>query len=36
MDESGIRSPTLQAVINDLYNDYLHAAMDAMRSGLAA
>ena len=36
MDASGIHSKTLQAVINDLFNDYLHAAMDAMRSGLAA
>lgn len=36
LDTSGIHSPTLQAVITDLYRDYLYAAMDAMRSGLAA
>lgn len=36
LDDSGIRSPTLQAIVTDLYNDYLHAALDAMRSGLAA
>lgn len=35
LDTSRIHSPALQAVITDLYKDYLHAAIDAMRSGLA-
>jgi hypothetical protein len=36
LDESGIQKPVLKAIFIDLYKDYLHAAMDAMRTGLAA
>ena len=36
LDESGVRKPVLKAVITDLYRDYLHTAMDAMRAGVAA
>jgi hypothetical protein len=34
--ENGIRSRVLQELFVDLYNDYLHAALDAMRVGIAA
>ena len=36
LHESGIRSPVLQSILADLYRDYLHTALDAMRSGIAA
>ena len=36
LDASGIRKPVLKAILADLYRDYLHTAMDAMRSGVAA
>lgn len=36
LDASGIQIPLLQAIFVDLYKDYLHTAMDAMRTGLAA
>lgn len=36
LDTAGIHSRALRTVVTDLYNDYLHAAMDAMSSGLAA
>ena len=32
----GIRSRALQQLFLDLYNDYLHTAIEAMRSGIAA
>ena len=35
-DASGIRAPVLKAILSDLYRDYLHSAIDAMRSGVAA
>jgi hypothetical protein len=34
--ESGIRSKVFQGLFSDLYADYLHAAVEAMQSGLAA
>lgn len=34
--ENGIRSRVLQELFVDLYNDYLHVAMDAMRTGIVA
>ena len=36
LDASGIRKPVLKAILADLYRDYLHTAMDAMRAGVAA
>ena len=36
LDASGIQKPVLKAVFADLYTDYLHTAMDAMRAGVAA
>ena len=36
LDASGIRNPTLKAIFADLYVNYLHAALDAMRTGVAA
>lgn len=36
LDASGIRKPVLKAVFADLYRDYLHTAMEAMRAGTAA
>jgi hypothetical protein len=36
LQEGGIRKPTFQALIVDLYRDFLHTAMEAMRDGLAA
>lgn len=36
LNASGIQRPVLKVLFVDLYKDYLHAAMDAMRSGLAA
>jgi hypothetical protein len=36
LDASGIRRPVLKAVLADLYRDYLHTAMGAMRTGVAA
>jgi hypothetical protein len=36
LDASGIQKPVLKALLIDLYKDYLHVAIDAMRSGLAA
>ena len=36
LDASGIHKKTLKAIFIDLYQDYLHAALDAMRTGLAA
>jgi hypothetical protein len=34
--ENGIRSRTFQKLFLDLYNDYLHVALDSMRTGMAA
>ena len=36
LHESGIRNSVLKAVLADLYRDYLHTAIDAMRMGVAA
>lgn len=36
LDASGIQKPVLKAILVDLYKDYLHVAMDAMRTGVAA
>ena len=36
LDESAIWKPVFRTLLIDLYNDYLHAAMNAMRSGVAA
>lgn len=36
LDASGIQKPVLKAILADLYRDYLHTAMDAMRTGVAA
>lgn len=36
LDASGIQKPVLKAILADLYRDYLHTAMDAMRAGVAA
>jgi hypothetical protein len=36
LDASGIQRPVLKAILADLYRDYLHTAMDAMRAGVAA
>jgi hypothetical protein len=36
LDASAIQRPVLKDLLIDLYKDYLHAAIDAMRSGLAA
>jgi hypothetical protein len=36
LDASGIQKPVLKAILADLYRDYLHAAIDAMRAGVAA
>jgi hypothetical protein len=33
--QSGIRSPVLQELFADLYRDYLHTAIEAMRNGVA-
>lgn len=36
LESSGIRRPILKALITDLYKDYLHTALNAMRTGIAA
>lgn len=36
LDASGIQKPILKAILADLYRDYLHTAMNAMRTGVAA
>ena len=36
LTENGIRNRVLQQLFLDLYDDYLHAAIEAMRSGVAA
>lgn len=36
LDSSGIRKPVLKSIFADLYTDYLHTAMEAMRTGTAA
>jgi hypothetical protein len=36
LTESRINSAILQQLFIDLYTDYVHAALDAMRSGVAA
>jgi hypothetical protein len=36
LDASGIQKPILKAILVDLYKDYLHTALDAMRTGVAA
>jgi hypothetical protein len=36
LDASGIQRPVLKAILADLYRDYLHTAMGAMRAGVAA
>ena len=36
LTENGIRNRVLQQLFADLYNDYLHAALEAMRTGVAA
>jgi hypothetical protein len=36
LDASGIQKPVVKAIFVDLYKDYLHTAMDAMRTGVAA
>lgn len=36
LSENRIRNRVLQQLFLDLYNDYLHAALDAMRTGVAA
>jgi hypothetical protein len=36
LGENGIRSRVLQQLFVDLYNDYLHVALDGMRTGIAA
>ena len=36
LNASGIQNSVFQTLLIDLYRDYLHTAMDAMRSGLAA
>ena len=36
LDASGIQKPVLKNILADLYRDYLHTAMDAMRAGFAA
>jgi hypothetical protein len=36
LDASGIQKPVLKSILADLYRDYLHTAMDAMRAGVAA
>jgi hypothetical protein len=33
---NGVRNPVAQSVFIDLYQDYLHTAIGAMRSGVAA
>ncbi len=35
LDASGIRNRALKVLLADLYKDYLHAALDGMRSGVA-
>jgi len=36
LTENQIRNPVLQKLFLELYNDYLHVALDAMRTGAAA
>jgi hypothetical protein len=36
LDESAIWKPLFRTLLIELYNDYLHAAINAMRSGVAA
>jgi len=36
MGENGIQNGVVQQLFADLYDDYLHAALDAMRAGVAA
>ena len=36
LNENKIRNPVLQKLFLELYSDYLHAALDAMRTGAAA
>jgi len=36
LGENRIRSHVLQQLFVDLYNDYLHVALDGMRAGVAA
>lgn len=36
LSENRIRNPVLQELFLDLYNDYLHVALEAMRTGVAA
>ena len=36
LKESGVRNQVVKGLLEDLYRDYLHAALDAMRSGVAA
>ena len=36
LTENQIRNPVFQKLFLDLYNDYLHVALDAMRKGVAA
>jgi hypothetical protein len=36
LDESGIQKPVFRALLMDLYQDYLHTAIDAMSRGVAA
>jgi hypothetical protein len=36
LDENRIRNRVVQQLFLDLYNDYLHAALDGMRAGIAA
>ena len=36
LTENRIQNRILQELFLDLYNDYLHLALDAMRTGLAA
>ena len=36
LGENRIQNHTLQQLFVDLYNDYLHVALDGMRAGIAA
>jgi hypothetical protein len=36
LSENRIRNPVVQELFFDLYNDYLHVAIEAMRTGIAA
>jgi hypothetical protein len=35
LDKSGVRNKTIRKIFEDLYADYLHAGLDAMKNGVA-